>query len=278
LAYDLGDLPFVQGVDQPTEPEPPAPAGEPIHPGAWDTRVITVMCRYLNSGFPVMVTTEHHAVVVVGYYMREGQPVFLINDDERGPYEEVVDPLNDVAARGRWERLMIPLPPRVFLTGETAESDAYETIIGAGFDQSLPQPWRDLANGVAIGVIQRRTFLVRGRDYKARLSEQGRDQAIVDQLRLARMAHWVWVVEFHDGIRAGRGEAERVTAEVVFDATSSDEGPLRHAVSYLDLTTIVSPHPGDAWAFEPETELEAWKSQIPAMRPEGVIAAVEDRK
>lgn len=41
-----------------TPPIPTPPANDPSqHPGHWDTRIIAICCRYLNSGLPVLVCT-----------------------------------------------------------------------------------------------------------------------------------------------------------------------------------------------------------------------------
>ncbi len=120
LMYVLGELPTVLGVPDPEE-DPDKP------PGEWDTRLFSVISRYVNSGFPVLVGTEGHAFVVVGWYRDGDRMRFVANDDEIGPYDIIELPMAD-PHRGPWEALMVPLPPRVFMTGESAESDAYETL------------------------------------------------------------------------------------------------------------------------------------------------------
>jgi hypothetical protein len=81
--------------------------------------------------------------------------------------------------------------PRV-RDGESAENDAYETLYGLAFADDGPEAWQ-LGQRVIAGGISRRVRLVRGRDYKARLAEQGRSEDSVRELRLARMSHWVAV-------------------------------------------------------------------------------------
>ena len=72
---------------------------------------------------------------------------------------------------------------------------------------------------------------------------QARGDDIRRTLRLARLPHWVWVVEAHD--RAARiANQPSVVAEFVFDSTSSDHGPSFNAVSMPGLTTTVPPDVG----------------------------------
>jgi hypothetical protein len=235
LMYFFGGLPTVQGIPNPT----PVPNQKP---GEWDVRLFSVICRYLNSGFPVLVTTKTHAFVVVGWYRENGLIRFIASDDEIGPYDVIENPLSD-PIRGPWEGMMVPLPPRVLMTGEAAENDAYETLYSLGFSTTVPSQWIDLGKRLIAGEISRRTTLVRGRDWKAHLAEQGRSDPSVEALRLARASHWVWVVEAHD--RAARDAGDPcVLAEFVYDATSYDKRPTRLAVSYPGATVVVPPAQG----------------------------------
>jgi hypothetical protein len=252
LMYVLGALPTVLGVPDP-EPD------EDKEPGEWDTRLFSVISRYINSGFPVLVGTSGHAFVIVGWYKDEaGRMHFVANDDEVGPYDVIDLPMDD-PLRGPWEALMVPLPPRVFMTGESAENDAYETLYGLGLAEDAPEAWVDLGRRVAEDAVSRRVMLVRGRDYKRRLRDQGRHDDAVRALSLARMSHWVWVVEAHD--RASRRAGEPcVEAEFVYDSTSYDRAPRRLAVSYPGLTITVPPDHGQATVVE--GTVGGWQSQL----------------
>lgn len=251
LMYLIGDLPSVLGVPDP-EPQ------EGMEPGEWDTRLFSVISRYVNSGFPVLVGTQGHAFVVVGWFREDGLMRFVANDDELGPYDVIELPMDD-PLRGPWEALMVPLPPRVFLTAESAESDAFETLYGLGLADDLPQPWTELGKRVAANEISRRVMLVRGRDYKAKLIDQARGDAVVRALRLARMSHWVWVVEAQD--RAAREAGDPcVQAEFVYDSTSYDRAPKRLAVSYPGMTVTVPPEDGKSAIVEGAPN--PWHSQF----------------
>jgi hypothetical protein len=225
---------------------------------AWRSR--GVISRYVNSGFPVLVGTAGHAFVVVGWYREGDQMRFVVNDDEIGPYDIVEKPMAD-PLRGPWNALMVPLPPRVFMTAESAENDAYETVYGVGLAEDVPESWRALSERMAAGDLSRRVRLVRGRDYKARLADQGRDNESMRALRLARLSHWVWVVEVQDRDARTKGRP-CVLAELVYDSTSYDRAPRRLAVSYPGVTLALPPDDG-----KPVMVIcaeDPWKSQLPA--------------
>ena len=256
LMYVLGDLPTVQGV-----PDPPPVSGTPA--GGWDTRLFSVICRYLNSGFPVLVGTPDHAFVLVGYYEEvvgtDKLIRFIACDDQVGPYEVIDNPLADIRG-GPWEAVMIPLPPRAFLPGEAAENDAYETLIAFKYATSVPDRWVELGNQLEVKELSLRTMLVSNRDYKRHLLEQGRADDVVRALRLAPLSNWVWVVEAHDRSAREAGKACAV-AEFVYDSTSFEyPEPRRLAVSYPGITVTIPPDKGveqiAAGTFKP------WNSQF----------------
>lgn len=129
LFYGFSNLPDVAGVpaDDPVEVD-----GEAIDRGFWDTRCISIVCRYLNSGFPVLIAGQGiagqgHAWVLVGW-RRDAETrrvTFIACDDQVGPYEEIPSPFEHYCAP--WHGIMVPLPPKVFLTG------------GGGGERRLPQ-------------------------------------------------------------------------------------------------------------------------------------------
>jgi hypothetical protein len=240
LFYGLSQLPRVPGV---LDPEPGLDAsGEILPPGLWDSRMFSIICRYLNSGFPVLVATNEHAFVLVGW-LRDtlGRILFIACDDQKGPYEMTNSPFTD--ERGPWQALMIPLPAKVYLSGEMAETVAHETFKGYGSRQDAPSSWSALAKGLEGKTsVSLRAVLLDSRVYKERVSQQGRQAEVVRLLRLARLPQWIWVVEAHD--RAMRDEGKpSVVAEVIFDTTSSDLDP-RQDVLILPGAALATPPDG----------------------------------
>lgn len=255
LFYGVNQLPSVEGVDTPI-PEETAD-GQVIHPGFWDTRIFSVLCRYLNAGFPVLVGTLNHAFVVVGWYRDKGRIRYVLCDDQVGPYEVVQSPFTD--RRAPWNSIMVPLPPKVYMSGETAETTTHFLIRAHSARRGAPQPWKDLADGIANGSISLRTFLRANGDYKASVAGQGRPREATRALRLARLPHWVWVTEAQDrGLRAAGEPAVR--AEMVFDSTSSDQRAAACAITLPGLTLTVPPDSGKA---EAAPSGDPWKSHLP---------------
>jgi hypothetical protein len=256
LFYGLGTMPRVAGVD---DPLPVTDAdGAALPPGCWDTRIFSVVCRYLNSGYPVLVATHDHAFAIVGWY-REGDWIrFVTNDDQRGPYEVLESPFTDT--RGPWQALMVPLPPRVLLSGEAAENRAQFTLRALGSNSGVPESWASLAHGVADKSISVRTVLRDASDYKHELVARGLPDAAIKAIRLARLPHFVWVVEAHD--RESRASGEPcVIAEVILDSTSNDFQPRLDALLMPGFVMTYPPDVGNPVA----TELDPgrWQSSLP---------------
>ncbi len=232
-------MPRVAGVD---DPEPVLDdSGVPLPPGRWDTRIFSVVCRYLNSGYPVFIATEDHAFVLVGWF-REGEWIrFIANDDQRGPYQVIQSPFQD--ERGIWQAIMVPLPPRVFLSGESAESSAHHTLRALGSAAEASPEWASLAASVADKTTSLRTTPRNSSEYKAELDARGLPEEVIQLVRLARLPHYVWVVEAHD--RTARSDGRPcVIAECVLDSTSNDYEPRLDALLMPGLTICYPPDAG----------------------------------
>jgi hypothetical protein len=218
LLYGFSSLPNVSGVPTPT-PRIDENTNKPLPQGLWDTRAISIICRYLNSDFPVLVAGRQHAWVLVGWKRAaDGRVTFIACDDQIGPYEEIDSPFEHY--RAPWHSIMVPLPPKVFLTGETAENDAFRTLRGiwtAGERSKL------LADDLQSGAIQLRTRLKNVRTLKREIAKQTSSDEVLRAVRLARLPHFVWVVEAH--LRSACDAEDCVLASVLYDATSSDYEP-----------------------------------------------------
>ena len=230
LFYQPGDLPA------PTLPwtHPPSAQNTP----AGDTRLVAVMCRHLNSGFPVMVAASDHAFNIVGWIRDPAKPGwirFVRHDDQRGPYLWVDDLFADTDPAtghhyGTWNALIVPLPPKVWLPPENAEEHAYAQLAGAS---AAVAPHlggvETIADLVAQDRLALRTFARTSNRFKNELAHRGFDSAAEDELRTARMSRRVWVVEAIDR-QARAGGLPPVLGEVVYDATSAELDPRPLAV------------------------------------------------
>lgn len=233
LFYGMSELPKVRGVP---DPDPQRDEDDDVVPaGHWDTRMISIICRYLNSGFPVLISTEKHAFVLVGWF-RDGEEVrFVACDDQVGPYEIVESPFDH--AKAPWMSLMIPLPPKVFLSGESAENACYLHLLG--FASKVPQ-LTQLANDLTSGTIELRSSLKLGSDFKRDIESKTSSTEVLRTLRLARLPHWVWTVEAH---MRGACETDQpcVFAEAMYDSTSFDLSPRLICVSLPGVVAVYPP-------------------------------------
>jgi hypothetical protein len=238
LFYGLSNMPRVRGVPDPT---PAVDAnGRQLHPGLWDSRLFSVVCRYLNSGFPVLIGSSDHAFVLVGWFRdaTTGAVRFVATDDQVGPYEVIDSPFTHYKAP--WRSILVPLPPRVFLTGESAESAAYQTFRALGVSVNGLKP---LADALDTGHIQLRSALKEGRAFKAEVQRQASSKEVLRELRFARLPHWVWLVEAHR-VGACQQGSDCVYAAALYDSTSFDFNPRPTTLAVPGLVGVYPPDGG----------------------------------
>lgn len=232
IHYNVRDLPTEQLVPW-ARPDPTPPVDEPDkHPGFWDSRLIRICCRYLNSGLPVLATNSNHAFVLCGYerQSRVDEPdwiTFYRHDDQRGPYLRVDNVLDDRDPDSDyiyspWEALIVPVPEKLWLPPEPVESlggqllQRLEARIGEGSKlQTLIDAQR----------LALRTYAIAANEFKRGLLGRKIDATIMREYRLARWPRYVWVVEAVDRDLRASG-ASCVHGEAIFDGTSSELSPI----------------------------------------------------
>lgn len=230
--YSVRQLPPGQLVPwAPPDPKPPKarrPDDPRLHPGRWDHRIIAICCRYLNSGYPVLIGTEDHAFVICGYrrVKRASQPdwiEFFRNDDQGGPYIQIGDVFSDTYTP--WEYIIVPLPARLLLPPEPVErvGGLLMQRLASAASKFLPEA-ADLTTAISKGTLALKTYAVRANDFKAGLITRNLDSSLVREYRLARFSRYIWVVEAVDrDLRTAGSPA--VIGEAIFDPTSSERDP-----------------------------------------------------
>jgi hypothetical protein len=182
--------------------------------------VYSLACRYLNSGMPVIIGGGGHAFTLVGYqpyFAPDGSKRirFIRQDDETGPYQLVDNASLDYYSP--WEVLVVPLPPKVYLSAEKAEalgvSRLRSTLIGTGDDEDAK-----LVDRINRREVRFRTTLVRSNDFKTGLIGRGMDEATATIYQRIGMSRWIWVVEATDATERDLGN-DCTLAEAVIDAT-----------------------------------------------------------
>jgi hypothetical protein len=227
----------------PDDPEPPEdnPAADP---GTWDWRFIPTACRYLNSGFPVIIGSRDHTFVLCGWKRssREASPdwIELIrHDDEVGPYIVIDDVFTDAYAP--WKYLIAPVPRRLFLPPHAAEWHAAFLLHSWARVMADTEPQSGAARALdllANKQLALRTYAVSGNDFKEKLAGRGLPSELVQAYRLARLPRFVWVVEAVDREARRRGSVDCVLGEVLVDPTSGERSPAELAIHLAGLAWV----------------------------------------
>lgn len=177
----------------------------------------TIACRYLNSRLPVLLATHDrdeggHATVLIGYQVGEnGNLEFIRQNDAYAPYEVIsrsTDPCGD------WVALLVPMPGKIYMSGETAEA------VGAAFVKSLARDpaLKALGDLIQAGGVDFKSYAVQAREYKMGLQDRDVPADVIPHINRTSTSQWVWVVEAQDRAAAQNGR-KCVIAEIVLDAT-----------------------------------------------------------
>ena len=250
--YDMNALKSVEPAP-PCAPPDPTPGldanGQQLHGGLWDTRLFGTICRYLNSGIPVLVGNGEHAFVLVGYRRRPrpngGSWIeFIRQDDQVGPYQRVNDVFNDVGANGYsyspWTALIVPLPEKLWLPPEPAEGVG-GILLGqvASMIQAVVPDSKALTDCIAADALAFRTYATSANHFKEEAMRRMAVEA-AREYRMARFPRLVWVVEAVDRRARDAQRADCVLGEAVFDSTSSELDPKALALHVPGYALIAS--------------------------------------
>jgi len=199
----------------------------PEHP------MMRALCRYLDSGIPVLVNVDEHSFVVLGYRRvaddELGERVeFIRHDDARGPYKWVDDPLADPVGRRdseqAWRSMIVPLPEKLWLPAASAEAAGGRGLREVAHEKAQggsPQAAAFLA-ALDRHEVELRTFAITSTAFKK--AALGRlPIEVVRAYRMLRCPRYVWVTEAI--LRDQRHQPKCVVGEVVLDATSGEFAP-----------------------------------------------------
>jgi hypothetical protein len=223
---------------------------EPVGDLPADESIPRIACRYLNSGMPVIVAAgSRHAFCLVGYTRVDAGTSderihFIRQDDEAGPYQVVEDFAHD--SYGIWQHLIVPLPAKIFVPGETAESLGKEKLVAAAAESDSPDAAEISAAGTGEpGQIMFRSAAVLSNRFKEALPDRQYDPEIVARYRGMPMPKWLWVVE---AIRRPERNHRQpaVVGEALIDAT--DHG--------RDMKVLAWHIPGELGMWNPDEDGE----------------------
>lgn len=244
-----------------------------------------VVAQYVDSGIPVILGlndghTVGHAVVAVGTKRRADVDIdalpdrssqaafcshFLIMDDQRGAYLQLPIEGNPEAQipfvlRDHLRFMIVPLPNKVFMTSEVAETIARGLIgnLAAQIDHlraQLPEdkreawpPERAFYERAVQGKLIARTYLTYGWKYKSRAVRNHTSTTLKREVLKRDFPRYVWVTEFSfaEETRAIDPCARIVRAHVVTDATGS---------RFWESTLVIdSPGVVVTWDFNPKSD------------------------
>jgi hypothetical protein len=177
----------------------------------------SVACRYLDSGFPVIVAGKGHAFVLVGYRRTgPGTVDFIRQNDLSGPYEVVKNFRLDEYSP--WAFLIIPLPAKLYVSGEKAVEVGRQKFTEALLQRGDPLDFQML-NRIKSEEIDFQATAVLSNDFKHEARDRFRSSpALIAAFDWHSMAKWIWVVEAVDmTVRAGGQPC--VIGEVIVDGT-----------------------------------------------------------
>lgn len=237
--WSVDDLPFVGPLTE----DPPAGQAE---------RLEAVLHRYVDAGLPVILLTDHRAIVSIGCSRTAdaGPATWVVHDPVGGPYLlRQTHELIEAGARG----LCIPLPAGVYMSAEAAELRFVHILeVSALSDGPADLP--------AVGSVRRRVRLVTRFEYQRALGERHLDPEAVSAIREATLPAWLWLIEAVDRV------SNDTVAEAIFDAAARDASPV--VAAFLGPGCAILPY-----AAEEFTEL---KTMTPGWR--GHDGALVDRK
>lgn len=208
--------------------------------------LVATVCRYLNSGLPVILNIDDHSRLICGYLRDldlEGSgdaaskevSAFIFHDDETGPYivqsiEDLLDEIDDDGTASF--SVLTPLPTGLWLGDLAAEIAAVELLKSLASDYMTFRPeWvesgssalRDLFAAVTDpGPGQRyslRTFAITASDFKPDYAARVGDPVASKVCGYATMPKYIWVSEVHDRELRGQGLPATV-ATLVFDGSA----------------------------------------------------------
>lgn len=231
-------------------------------------QVIRLACPYLNSGIPVIVAGGGHAFTLVGYQpirRRDGSKwiQFIRQDDEVGPYQEVNNVDTDDYAP--WMYLIVPLPKKVYLSGEKAEALGIQRLRADLSESSVGEHQR-LLERVNAQEVKFRTTLVRSNDFKRDLIDRRLEELTAAIYRRIGMSKWIWVVEATAVAERDEGN-DCVLAEAVIDSTDH----LR------DLNVLARRIPQTLYQWLPDEDQHQVFRELPESPPLRCLARVSQR-
>ncbi|MGJ5208135.1 hypothetical protein [Bradyrhizobium sp. HKCCYLR20261] len=230
----------------------------------WPQSPASIIIHYLDSGLPVLLGVhkggdDYHVVTAVGTAFRELEqtrldaaglsyadffPFLLVNDDKRGINRRM--PTGSNSSEGSSEETdydlekdvffaLMPIPQRVFVTAEHAETYSFDTV--AGFykdwpafrtglqDQATAAAGDAVAEALSSRQVLVRTYLRQGWKYKRWIAGSGAHTVLKARALRHELPRLVWVTEFahRPDFNHLDPAQRRIFGHVVYDATAAGQ-------------------------------------------------------
>jgi len=192
-----------------------------------------LLYTYLESGLPMLITVPEHVLVGFGHISNyltpypQSPPKFLysshfnralvINDDGRFPYQTLAKTIHSgtgPVSRHDWdaiEEFIVPLPEKVFLTAEQAQTVIQDFLQQEPFALSSSER-------LSKGGLVMRLYLTSARAFKRTLHQRKMGHEIVESIyRILPMPHFIWICEIADYDEYA--SERKILGEVIWDAT-----------------------------------------------------------
>jgi hypothetical protein len=196
--------------------------------------------RYLDSALPVLVGTQDHAFILVGYQPRLGRSRrvdFICNDDGVGPYQ-----LRSVGQPSEWRFLIVPLPPELSVPGERAEPLGIARLQKELNDRREDAAIRAMHNRLAGAEFV--TSAIPSNDFKRYLESREAPYDVISGYSRIGMPKWIWVIEAIEREAFLQGKP-CVLAEALIDCTDHSS----------DMRTLAWRVPGLLRHWDPDSDL-----------------------
>jgi hypothetical protein len=203
---------------------------------SYPTHFEHIMYTYVESGIPILASTNDHVIACFGHYSRYDKPIkrnrmqsevlrssffnegFIVSDDNAIPYERLNIGRGGSASGAyssipfkKIEAFTAPLPPRVFLPAEQFETVASGLLKSSEFGIESCSP------SLRVKPLVTRTFLTTGRSFKRHLDIRGMGNNLVFQVYCNMpLPHFIWICEFSTLDLYRKHE---ILGELVWDAT-----------------------------------------------------------
>jgi hypothetical protein len=228
-------------------------------------KLADITYRYIESGLPVILATNDHALVAIGHTYDPSAagtvaiqriPDWIVHNDNTGPYIRM-PLLRDVPGTLSFlnVRSIIAVAPReVTLRGEEAEAMTMfcvdELLAQPTMDPTLPT-WRDLFKLLrpeiadCLGQLEYRTFLIPSVEFQTRLKQDikaGRfDKKLGEKILQMDFPRFIWITEISSRrlLNHNNREDRCCLGRVILDSTAPAKTHGQMVVHFCDFVQLI---------------------------------------